>query len=242
MIRCVGVQKWYRQGGDSVHALRGLDLEINDSGFFAVMGASGSGKSTMLHLLAALDTPDEGELHVAGRRIDTLSERELTQFRRRQIGIVFQQFNLISTLTARENVELPGVLAGEEPQRLHDRSSELLEQLGLADRADHRPDALSGGEQQRIAIARALFFRPPILFADEPTGALDSRTSETLWSLLRTLANEQAMVVLMVTHEPAAAVHCERVHVLGDGRILGTIETDGLDASGVAARYQQFAR
>ncbi len=242
MIRCAGVQKSYRQGGETVHALRGIDLEIADPGFYAVMGASGSGKSTLLHLLAALDVPDAGELIVSGKRIDQLDERSLTRFRRREIGIVFQQFNLIPTLTARENVELPAVLAGESHTFMRQRSDELLSRLGLTERAEHRPDALSGGEQQRIAIARALLFRPPVLFADEPTGALDSHTSATLWALLSELARDQDMIVLMVTHEPAAAMHCQVAHVLGDGRILGTIETEGLDASGVAARYQQFGR
>lgn len=242
MIRCQGVHKRYRLGGESVHALRGVDLVIDQPGFYAVMGASGSGKSTLLHLLAALDTPDEGEISVAGKRIDQLNDRALTHFRRREIGLVFQQFNLIPTLTARENVELPGVLAGESKSFMRERSDELLSRLGLSHRADHRPDALSGGEQQRIAIARSLLFQPPILFADEPTGALDSRTSETLWALLGEIAAERSMIVLMVTHEPAAAAHCKRIYVLGDGRILGDMETDGLDAGSVAARYQQFGR
>lgn len=249
MLKCINVHKRYRQGGETVHALRGVHFSIDEPGFYAVMGASGSGKSTLLHLLAALDVPDEGEVHVAGRRIDALDDRALTRFRRREIGLIFQQFNLLPTLTARENVELPAVLAGENGHRRDGRgshrslrSAELLERLGLGHRLNHRPDALSGGEQQRVAIARALYFSPPIIFADEPTGALDSRTSESLWSLLAELARERDMIVLMVTHEPAAAAHCRRLFILGDGAILGTIETDGLDASGVAARYQQFGR
>jgi putative ABC transport system ATP-binding protein len=206
------------------------------------MGASGSGKSTLLHLLSALDVPDRGEVWVAGRRIDGLSDRQLTQFRRREIGIVFQQFNLITTMTARENIELPGMLAGEKPAWLRQRSGELLDRLGLDGRAEHRPQALSGGEQQRVAIARSLLFSPPILFADEPTGNLDSRTSEALWQLLGEIAREHDMTILMVTHEPAAAAHCRRVFTIHDGIVTGTIDTEGLDASGIAAEYQQRAR
>ena len=239
MIRCEGVRKSYRVGAGSVEALRGLDLSIDRAGFSAIMGASGSGKSTLLHLLAALDRPDEGVIEVAGKRIDRLSEREATAYRRRSIGIVFQQFNLIPTLTAVENVELPGALAGEDPKWLRTRAMELLGELGLSERGGHRPEALSGGEQQRVAIARALLFSPPVLLADEPTGALDSATSEKLWGLLARLAREKEMTVVMVTHEPSAAAHCERIFVGRDGRVHGTIETEGLEAGGVAAGYQR---
>ncbi len=203
------------------------------------MGQSGSGKSTLLHLLAALDRPDSGEIFLSGRGVHALSEREATLFRRREIGIVFQQFNLIPTLNARENVELPGMLAGEPDDWLNARSTELLSLLGVAERADHRPDALSGGEQQRIAIARSLLYSPPLLLADEPTGNLDSASSERLWTLLGEIAAQQSMLVVMVTHEPAAAAHCRSAFVIKDGRLASTIETEGLDAAGVATRYQQ---
>lgn len=239
MIRCTGLHKRYRLGERTVHALRGLDLSIDGPGFFAIMGQSGSGKSTLLHLLAAMDTPDEGEIEVAGVRVDTLGEREANAYRRKAIGIIFQQFNLIPTLTARENVVLPGSLAGEDSPALRARAMELLERLGVGERADHRPDALSGGEQQRAAIARALLFSPRVILADEPTGALDSQSGEKLWNLLGEVAREQGATVLMVTHEPAAAAHCERVYVLRDGIMDGHIETEGLDAAGVAARYHQ---
>jgi putative ABC transport system ATP-binding protein len=241
-IRCVNVHKTYRTGGRQVAALRGVDLLIDGPGFFGIMGASGSGKSTLLHLLGALDQPDQGQVLIGGQSLGGLSERELTRFRQRQIGIVFQQFNLIPTLTARENVELPGLLAGEPAARLRERSAALLEALGVMDRADHRPDALSGGEQQRVAIARSLLFSPQLLLADEPTGNLDSASSEKLWRLLGEVAADHEMTVMMVTHEPAAAAHCQRVFVLRDGRVEGSIETEGLDASGVAARYQQLVR
>ncbi|UYV11892.1 MAG: ABC transporter ATP-binding protein [Phycisphaera sp.] len=239
MIRCTGLHKRYSLGERTVCALRGLDLTLDEPGFFAIMGQSGSGKSTLLHLLAAMDTPDEGEIEVAGVRVDQLSEREANAYRRQAIGIIFQQFNLIPTLTAQENVELPGSLAGEPAYQLRERSSALLDRLGVGDRADHRPDALSGGEQQRVAIARALLFSPKVILADEPTGALDSETGQKLWNLLREVAREQGATVLMVTHEPAAAAHCQRVYVLRDGVMDGHIETEGLDAAGVAARYHQ---
>ncbi|HYE01946.1 MAG TPA: ABC transporter ATP-binding protein [Phycisphaerales bacterium] len=242
MIRCRGVTKSYRLPGRVVTALRGADLEITEPGFYGIMGASGSGKSTLLHLLGALDKPDAGEVVVSGRRLHELDERALTRFRGRAVGIVFQQYNLVPTLTARQNVELPGLLQREPKDWLRRRAGELLAALGVPDRADHRPDALSGGEQQRVAIARALLFAPRVLLADEPTGSLDSVSSARLWELLRALAAEHGMGVVMVTHEPAAAIHCRRVMVLSDGRVTGEIETEGLDAAGVAARYQQLVR
>ncbi len=242
MIRCAGVHKAYQTGTQRVEALRGVDLHVPEPGFYAIMGQSGSGKSTLLHLLGALDRPDSGEVWHGERALHTLSERAATEFRRRGVGIVFQQFNLIPTLTARENVELPGLLAGEPARTLARRSAELLEELGVGHLADRRPDAISGGEQQRVAIARALLFSPPVLLADEPTGALDSANADRLWGLLASLASQRSMTVVMVTHEPAAATHCRRVYVLRDGRVEGEIDTEGLDASGVAARYQQFVR
>ena len=242
MIRCVDVRKTYRTGGREVQALRGLSVTIDEPGFYAIMGASGSGKSTLLHLLAGLDAPDSGEVSVCGKRIDSLSERALTTFRRDEIGIVFQQFNLIPTMTARDNIELPGVLAGKNARELRERSTELVGLLGIADRADHRPEALSGGEQQRVAIARALLFAPGVIFADEPTGNLDSRSSEALWSLLASISRDHQTTIVMVTHEPSAAAHCRRVFVMQDGVVRSTIETDGIDASGLAAEYQRHSR
>jgi putative ABC transport system ATP-binding protein len=238
LLDCRDVWKAYTTAGHRVEAVRGVNLRVDEPGFYAVMGQSGSGKSTLLHLLAALDRPDRGEIFVSGQAVHSLTERAATAFRRRQIGIVFQQFNLISTLTARENVELPGMLAGEDPGWLSRRSGLLLDRLGVGQRADHRPDALSGGEQQRVSIARALLFSPPLVLADEPTGNLDSASSRLLWSLLGEIATEQRTLVLMVTHEPAAAAHCRAVYVLKDGAVHATINTEGLDAAGVASRYQ----
>ncbi len=241
-IRVRGLRKTYRSGARSVEAVRGLDLQIDEPGFYAVMGPSGSGKTTLLHLLAGLDRPDAGEIEVAGLRIDTLPERELTLYRRRRIGIVFQQFNLLPTLSALDNAILPGTLDGRPAAELRRRGLELLETLGLGERADHRPDAMSGGEQQRVAIARALLFDPPVLFADEPTGNLDSATSDRLWDQLNRLAAERRMIVLMVTHEPAAATRCRRVFVLRDGILSGAFDAEGLDAGGLAVRASQLGR
>jgi putative ABC transport system ATP-binding protein len=243
MIRCTDVRKTYRVGGRSVEALRGLSVDIPGSGFDAIMGRSGSGKSTLLHLLGALDRPDSGTIEVAGKRIDSLSEREATLYRRRDIGIVFQAYNLVPTMTATENVQLPGLLGGDDPKFLRERSAELLDRLGLGERAGHRPEALSGGEQQRVAIARALLFKPPVLLADEPTGNLDSRSAAMVWKLLREIAAEEDLSVLMVTHEPEAASYCRRIFVVGDGVIRGVIDSEaegGLDAGGVATRAQHL--
>lgn len=237
-IRAHSVHKTYTLGTRRVHALRGLDLNIDEPGFYGIMGPSGSGKSTLLHLLAALDRPDEGEIHVAGQRLDTMSESQLTMFRRHRIGIVFQQFNLISTLSAIDNATLPAMLDGMTRRQRESRGMELLDALGLSARAHHRPDALSGGEQQRIAIARALLFEPTVLFADEPTGNLDSQTSEQVWTLLSDLAHQRKMTVLMVTHEPSAAVHCQRIFVLRDGLIENSFDVDADNAAELATRAQ----
>lgn len=237
-IHARNVHKTYRLGDRRVQALRGVDLDIDEPGFYGIMGPSGSGKSTLLHLLCALDRPDSGELHVAGARLDTMSEAQLTMFRRHKIGIVFQQFNLISTLSAIDNVTLPAMLDGMSRKQRERRGMELLEALNLGQRASHRPDALSGGEQQRIAIARSLMFEPAVLFADEPTGNLDSTTSEQVWKLLGDLAQQRRMTVLMVTHEPSAANHCRRIFVLRDGQIETFFDVDADDASELATRAQ----
>ncbi len=239
MIHCAALSKSYYLANREIPALRGVDLSISTAGFYAIMGQSGSGKSTLLHLLASLDRPDSGTITIAGRSVEKLTDKEATEFRRREIGIVFQQFNLIPTLTALENVELPGLLAGEDKRT---RALELLEQLGLSDRAEHRPDSMSGGEQQRVAIARSLLFSPPVIFADEPTGNLDSANSAKLWALLADLAKKQKITVVMVTHEPAAAAFTDEVFVLADGKFKTSFKTENLDASGVAARYQECIR
>ncbi len=241
-ILCRGVVKRYDLGSREVEALRGVDLEIEGTGFHAIMGASGSGKSSLMHLIAGLDRPTAGEVHVAGQRIDRLGERELTLYRRRRIGIVFQHFNLLPAMTAIENATLPAILDGMRRAEAEERGHALLEELGVGHRATHRPDALSGGEQQRVAIARALMFRPPVILADEPTGNLDSAASERLFAILGEVARAHATLLLMVTHEPAAAAHCERVTVLRDGMVAGTFPTENLDAGTLALRAQELAR
>ncbi len=235
-IEVRGVRKSYRLGDRQVEAVRGLDLAIHRPGLVGVMGPSGSGKSTLLHLLGGLDRPDAGEIHVGGARIDTMDESALTAFRRRGVGIIFQQFNLLASMTALENVLLPGILDGRDPASLEDRARSLLNDLGVGERAHHRPDALSGGEQQRVAIARALLFEPPVVLADEPTGALDSAASDRLWRLLDELSTDRRVLVLMVTHEPAAAAHCRRLFVLRDGQVSDEFDTEGMNAAELAHR------
>ncbi len=222
-----------------VEALRGVDLQIHEPGFYGIMGPSGSGKSTLLHLLAGLDRPDSGEILVNSSSIQSMDEAALTRYRRLEIGIVFQKFNLIPTMDAITNVMLPGLLDGRPAAEVSTRALELLGQFGLTDRAHHRPDALSGGEQQRVAVARALLFKPGVLLADEPTGNLDSTTSERIWQILADLARDEAMTIVMVTHEPAAAAHCRKVFLLRDGQITTEFEVEENDARWVADRYQQ---
>jgi ABC-type lipoprotein export system ATPase subunit len=238
-IRLAGVTKTYRTGGAAVEALRGVDLTIDEPGFYGIMGPSGSGKSTLLHLLGGLDRPDAGTIEVAGERIDTADERQLTLFRRHRIGIVFQQYNLISTLSAIDNVTLPALLDGMPAAERHERGTTLLGALGLAERMQHRPDAMSGGEQQRVAIARALLFEPTVVLADEPTGNLDSTTSRQLWKLLRTITEQRGITMVLVTHEPSAAIHCDRVYLLRDGRIDDVFDVEGIDEVELATRAQR---
>lgn len=247
MIHCEQVKKSFTLGDRTVHALRGVDLKIAEPGFYSIMGRSGSGKSTLLHMLSAMDRPDSGKVHVSGHAVHSMSEREATRFRREEIGVIFQAFNLIPTMTAAENVQLPGLLSGKLSKELRDRSLDLLGMLGLADRAEHRPEALSGGEQQRVAIARALLYQPAVVFADEPTGNLDTNASELVWSMLRRVAREESVTVIMVTHEPEAASYCERIFVMNDGVIAGIIdnpgsseEQGGLDAGTIATRTQHL--
>ncbi len=246
-VLCRGVTKRYELGARSVDALRGVDLAIEGAGFYAIMGASGSGKSTLMHLVAGLDRPTAGEVSVAGVRVDRMSEAELTMYRRRQVGIVFQHFNLLPSMTALENVMLPALLDGMSRAASESRARQLMDELGVEERAEHRPDALSGGEQQRVAIARALFFAPPVILADEPTGNLDSAAAARLFAMLTQIARTHNTLLLMVTHEPAAAANCQRVIVLRDGVVAGAFDTttpqEGkLDAGALALRAQELAR
>jgi putative ABC transport system ATP-binding protein len=242
-VKVSNLHKTYRQGDRQVAALRGVDLTIEEGGFVAIMGASGSGKSTLLHLCAALDRFDEGSIEIAGQQLEKLNESQLTLFRRRRIGVVFQQFNLIPTLSAVENVALPLQLDGSYGPAGENRIRDLLRILKIEHRAEHRPDALSGGEQQRVAIARALVMQPPVLFADEPTGNLDSHSANQFWTLLDEAARTCQTTIVMVTHEPAAARHADRVVVLRDGQISGEFVPDEFeDSASLAAHYHAIAR
>jgi putative ABC transport system ATP-binding protein len=211
------VTRRYGDGPTAVDALKGVSLEVDRGDLLAVMGPSGSGKSTLMHTLAGLDTPTSGSISIADIEITGLNDDELTRLRRQHIGFVFQFFNLLPMLTAEENVLLPLSIAGEAPDR--EWLDQLFVRTGLAERRHHRPSQLSGGEQQRVAIARALVNRPTILFADEPTGNLDSRTSSEILDLLRQSAEAYSQTIVMVTHEARAAVIADRLLFLADGLI-----------------------
>jgi putative ABC transport system ATP-binding protein len=230
--------KRFRQGTAIIEALKDVSLTIERGQFVAVMGASGSGKSTLLHVMAGLTRPDEGQVLVDGQDLSAMSDRQLTLFRRRHIGLVFQAFNLIPTLSAQDNVLLP-VLADQGGGAADDRLQGLLARLALAERRRHRPDALSGGEQQRVAIARAIIGDPSIILADEPTGSLDSVTGQSICTLLQQLCKEQGRTIVVVTHEPAVAVFAQRIVVLKDGRVLTEFPTEQFrDLHELAAHYQ----
>lgn len=219
MIRLINVHKIYLQGRNKITALAGLSLDIQKGEFAAVMGPSGSGKSTLLHLIGGLDRPTEGQVLVDGRIISQMVDDEATLFRRTRIGFVFQFFNLLPTLAAVENVMLPLILDGRSSAESNLRAKTLLERVGLEGRRDHLPEELSGGEMQRLAIARALAFNPPILLADEPTGNLDSKNGAAVLELLRQINTEQRCTVVMVTHNQEAAGYGDRIVHLRDGMI-----------------------
>ena len=208
----------YGEGDTAVDALRGVDLEVQQGKLTAVMGPSGSGKSTLMHILAALDKPTSGSVWIAGTNLGELNDTETTKLRRQHIGFVFQFFNLLPMLTAEENIILPLTIAGEKPDKAW--REELLKTVGLDDRRDHRPAELSGGQQQRVAIARALVSRPTVVFADEPTGNLDSKTGAEILELLRSSVEALGQTTVMVTHDPYAAAIADRILFLADGLIV----------------------
>ena len=222
MIDLRSVSRFYRRGVDEVHALDRVTLHIPAARFVALMGPSGSGKSTLLNILAGLDRPSDGEVVVAGQRLNDLSEDELAAFRARHVGFVFQFFNLIPVLSAQENVELPLLLTHLGRAERHERAATALRVVGLSERAGHSPRQLSGGEQQRVAIARALVSDPEIIVADEPTGDLDAKNAEDTLALLRTLMQEFGKTVVMVTHDPRAEKYVDAVHHLDKGVLLET--------------------
>jgi putative ABC transport system ATP-binding protein len=219
MIRCIDVRKVYRQGNNEIIALDGVSLDIAKGEFAVIMGPSGSGKSTLLHLVGGLDRPTSGELLVDQRLVGQMADDQVTLFRRTRIGFIFQFFNLLPTLTALENVALPFVLDGRSKEEADQRAKMLLDKVGLENRKGHLPEEMSGGEIQRIAVARALAFDPPILLADEPTGNLDSKTGESILLLLRHINREAGCTIVMVTHSQEAAGYGGRTIFFRDGKV-----------------------
>jgi putative ABC transport system ATP-binding protein len=220
-VSAQAVTRRYGQGEATVDALRGVTIDVPAGQFTAIMGPSGSGKSTLMHLLAGLDRATEGTVHIGEHDITTMSDKALTKLRRQHIGFVFQSFNLLPTLSAEENVLLPLTIAGRKAGR--DELDALLERVGLSDRRRHRPSELSGGQQQRVAIARALISEPTVLFADEPTGNLDSTAGAQVLDLLRDAVDLDGQTTVMVTHDPRAAARADRVLFLADGQIVADV-------------------
>jgi putative ABC transport system ATP-binding protein len=230
------ITRRYGEGDTAVDALRGVTLDVDKGKLTAVMGPSGSGKSTLMHILAALDRPTSGVVWIAGTKLGQLSDNEITHLRRKHIGFIFQFFNLLPMLTAEENVVLPLSIAGEKPKR--EWIEQLLEQTGLKDRREHRPSELSGGQQQRVAIARALVSRPTVVFADEPTGNLDSKTSGEILAVLRNSVDSYGQTTVMVTHDPRAAAIADRILFLADGLIVKDL--GGVDEHDVIVAMEEL--
>jgi len=229
MIEIMNAGKTYQQGAREVHALRDVSLNIKKGEFLSIMGPSGSGKSTLLNLIGGLDQPTSGEIFIDARPLHGITDDELTLIRRRRIGFIFQFFNLLPILTAAENVGLPLLLEGIPFSRIKPKAVSLLQQVGLGARMEHRPEQLSGGEMQRVAIARALITDPAVLLADEPTGNLDSHTSEEIFMLLAHL-NEKGQTIVMVTHDPKAAAYGTRIITLKDGILSEDISLGGANS------------
>lgn len=222
LIQIRNLNKSYQQGGRERHILKDLNLDIATGEFFVLLGKSGSGKSTLLNLISLIDTPDAGQIFVNGQEITAFNERRQTLFRREQIGIVFQFFNLIPTLTVLENITLPRELGGMSRKIAESKARQLLERVGLANRADVFPDKLSGGEQQRVAIARALVHEPSLILADEPTGNLDEETGRSVLTLLLELSRDAGKTLMMATHNPEIVPFADRVARIHDGQVLIT--------------------
>ena len=220
VIKVENLHKYYEMGDTRVHALRGISLEIHRGEFVAIMGSSGSGKSTFMNMLGCLDKPSEGVYLLEGTNVAELSRIELARVRNERVGFVFQGFNLLSRTTAMENVELPLIYAGLRAKERHRRSLEALQRVGLSDRGHHVPSQLSGGQQQRVAIARSLVNRPSILLADEPTGNLDSRTSVEIMQVFQELNETEQLTIILVTHEPDIATYSKRIITFRDGRVV----------------------
>ncbi len=226
VLEMIGVERHFASSGVTVRAVDGIDLQVGDGEFVSVMGPSGCGKSTLLHLMGGLDRPTGGEVHVAGERVDGWSESQWAKLRRRRIGFVFQSFNLVDNLSARDNIVLPAVLAGQSAKQASREADALLATLGLAGRASSSPAELSGGERQRVAIGRAVINRPDILLADEPTGSLDSVATTDVLRLIQRL-HRDGQTVLMVTHDHRIASAADRMVLLRDGRVVDDVQLKG---------------
>ncbi|HQY94605.1 ABC transporter ATP-binding protein [Caldilinea sp.] len=220
IIAAESVQKWFRTGKIEVHALRGVDVSVPAGEMVAIMGPSGCGKTTLLNCLSGLDDFDQGEVYIEGARLRTMSDKKRTSYRAQRMGFIFQTFNLLPVISAVENVELPLLVAGTRPSVARRRALEVLDQVGLADRAEHRPAELSGGQRQRVTIARALVNNPAIVWADEPTGSLDSKSADDVLALMRALNEEHGQTFVIVTHDPDIAAACARVIQMKDGQIV----------------------
>jgi putative ABC transport system ATP-binding protein len=235
-VRAMDVRKSYGKGETAVIALAGVSLDVPKGQMTAVMGPSGSGKSTLMHCLAGLDSVDTGSIEIGGTQVVGLGDKQITQLRRDRIGFVFQQFNLLPTLTAGENISLPLDIAGKKPDQAW--FDEVVNAVGLGDRLSHRPAELSGGQQQRVACARALVTKPDVVFADEPTGNLDSRSGAEVLSFLQTSARDKGQTIVMVTHDPNAAAYADRVVFLADGLIVD--QMDRPTSESVLERMKKF--
>ncbi|GIK72169.1 MAG: ABC transporter ATP-binding protein [Chloroflexota bacterium] len=220
IIAADAVQKWFRTGKIEVHALRGVDIAVQPGEMVAIMGPSGCGKTTLLNCLSGLDDFDQGEVYIEGVRLRTMSDKKRTLYRAQRMGFIFQTYNLLPVITAVENVELPLLVSGMRPNAARKRALEVLEQVGLIDRSDHRPAELSGGQRQRVTIARALVNNPAIVWADEPTGSLDSKSADDVLSLMRSLNKDQGQTFVIVTHDSDIAAACDRIIHMRDGQIV----------------------
>jgi putative ABC transport system ATP-binding protein len=239
-VRVKGLTKHYESGETSVEALKGIDLTIEDGEFVAVMGPSGSGKSTLMHILGALENRTAGSVEIGGEELGQLDDKALTLLRRDKVGFIFQFFNLLPTMTAAENVMLPSLIAGEKASELRARAQELLDLVGLTERTEHLPSQLSGGEQQRVSVARSLMREPELLLADEPTGNLDSKNGAAVLDMLREVQQKQNHTIMMVTHDAQAASRASRVIFLRDGLIAG--EIPGGDPDAITRQFAALER
>jgi putative ABC transport system ATP-binding protein len=232
IISAKQIHKWFRNGKIEVHALRGVDLDVCSGEMLAIMGPSGCGKTTLLNCLSGLDDFDDGEVEIEGAALRKMSDKKRTKHRAERMGFIFQTYNLLPVISAVENVELPLLVTGVTPREARRRALAVLDQVGLADRADHRPAELSGGQRQRVTVARALVNEPAIVWADEPTGALDSKAADDVLQLMRRLNQERGQTIVVVTHDPDMAAACDRIVRMHDGQIVSQNAGAGAQIAG----------